>query len=41
MLFFKNQKNVTVNSKYKDKNVQFYVDLFTEDLVALDEMTRR
>lgn len=41
MLFFKNQKNVIVNSKYKDKNVQFYVDLFTEDLVSLDEMTRR
>ena len=41
MLVFKNQKNGIVNSKYKDKNVQFYVDLFTEDLVALDEMTRR
>lgn len=41
MLFFKNQKNVIVNSKYKDKYVQFYVDLFTEDLVALHEMTRR
>ncbi len=38
---FKYKKNVIVNSKYKDKNVQFYVDLFTEDHVALDEMTRR